>query len=152
MNQLNKTIARDVPSDSGQIWVDNIFANSVNPLYSEFHFLEVMDTLYAPYFHFCWELVLETWARGSSMNSLRVCDLGHTHSLASLQWSPTEKCLQCQKWSPYKSRFLHPFVVNGEKCPSQYWPRPFYSQPGQPPCAWRVMTMPAHLPQSHLFC
>ena len=33
--------------------VDNIFASSVNPLYTEFHFLglfEAMDALYNPYF------------------------------------------------------------------------------------------------------
>ena len=47
--------------------------------------VEAMDTLYDTYFHFCWEL--ETWARDPSMNSLRVHDLGRTHSLASLQWS-----------------------------------------------------------------
>ena len=56
-----------------------------NPLYTEFHFLEVLWIL--PYFHFCCELALETLARGFSINSLWVHDLGHTHSLASLQWS-----------------------------------------------------------------
>ena len=42
--------------------------------YTEFYFLEVFvgdnDALYDPYFHFCCELALETWAKGSSIKPL----------------------------------------------------------------------------------
>ena len=71
--------------------------------------LSIMSILYDPYLHFCYELALETSAKYTYMKSLRVHDLCHAHSLASLQWSgpsdqwmllPTENCLQCQKWSP----------------------------------------------------
>ena len=65
---------------------------------------EAIDTLY--------ELLLwETWAQGSSINSLRVHDLGH--SLLSLEWPGlsdqrmlflTENCRQWWKMSPYKGR------------------------------------------------
>ena len=74
---------------------------------------EAIDALYDLYLHFCYELALETSATCSSIKSLRVHDLCHVHSLASLQWSglsdqwmllPTESCLQCQTWSPWKGR------------------------------------------------
>jgi len=64
--------------------------------------------LHKPYLHFCYELALETSAKRSSIQSLRVHVLCHAHSLASFQWSgpsdqwallPTQNCLQCQKWS-----------------------------------------------------
>ena len=66
---------------------------------------EGIDALY--------DYTLETSAMCSSIKSLRVHDLCHVHSLASLQWSglsdqwmllPTESCLQCQTWSPWKGR------------------------------------------------
>ena len=56
--------------------------------------------------HFCY---VETSAKCSSIKFFRVHDLCHAHSLTNLQWSgpsdqwmllSTEKCLQCQKWSP----------------------------------------------------
>ena len=74
-----------------------------------FYKSEAIDTLHELYLHFSYELALETSAKHSSIKSLRVHDLCHAHSLASLQWSgpsdqwtllPTENCLQCQKWSP----------------------------------------------------
>ena len=103
--------------------------------------------------HFCWELALETWTKSSSINCLGVLvlcpdpaphegeeewgvgsehetitigvhDLGHVHSLASLQWSGlsdqptlllTEKCLLCQKWSPYKRRAMVSMFVCAKK-------------------------------------
>ena len=63
---------------------------SFNPIYSNLFStsnFEAMDTLYDPYLHFCCELALETWAQDSYINSIWVHDLGHTHSLLSLQWS-----------------------------------------------------------------
>ena len=50
-------------------------------------FSEAIDTLYDPYFHFCCELALETWAKGFYNKPLGVHDLCHAHSLASLQRS-----------------------------------------------------------------
>ena len=40
-----------------------------------------------PYFDFCLELALETWAKASLTQSLWVHDPNHTHSLANFQWS-----------------------------------------------------------------
>ena len=45
---------------------------------------EVIDTLYDSYFHFCYQLALETSAKCSSSNPLRLHDFCHAHSLASL--------------------------------------------------------------------
>ena len=62
----------------------------VSPFYTEIHFLEVLlaiDTLYDLYFHFCYELALESSAKCSSIKPFRVHDLCHAHSLVSLQWS-----------------------------------------------------------------
>ena len=79
-----------------------------------------MDTFFGPYFHFCFELALETWAKASLTQSLWVHDPNHTHSLASFQWSGlsnqralhlTECCLQVQKWCPYKGRGVVPEPV-----------------------------------------
>ena len=119
---------------------------------------EAINTLYEPYLYFCYELALETSAKRSSIKSLRVHDLCHAHSLASLQWSgpsdqwtllPTENCLQCQKWSPWKRQRSHIYVrlcKKGKKWPSQCQPRLFYSQPSQQPCArhpcWNPPTSP----------
>ena len=70
-----------------------IYAACVNPtfnwLYTEFHYLEVLLRLliYTLYFHFCYELALETLSKCSSIKPLRVYDLCHAHSLATLQWS-----------------------------------------------------------------
>ena len=70
-----------------------------------------MDTFHGPYFHFCLELALENWVKALLIHSLWVHNLGHTHSLASVQQSETsdqrtllwtKSCLNCQKWSPYK--------------------------------------------------
>ena len=70
-----------------------------------------MDTVHGPYFHFWLELALETWVKALLIHSLWVHDLGHTHSLTSIQQSGpsdqrallwTKGCLNCQKWSPYK--------------------------------------------------
>ena len=112
-----------------------------------------MDTLY---FHFCWELALETQAKSSSINSLGVHDFGHTQTLASFQWSGlsnqqtlllTENCLQCQKWSTYKGTGAVSMPICAKReWPSQCRPRPFYSQPKQPPSAHCLVTMPTHLP------
>ena len=83
-----------------------------------------MDTFFGPYFHFCLELALETWAKASLTPSLRVHDPNHTHSLASFQWSGlsdqralhlTECCLQVQKWCPYKGRGVVPEPVCANK-------------------------------------
>ena len=54
------------------------------PLHTEFH---VFVRLLIPYFHFCYKLALETWAKGFYIKPLEVHDLCHAHSLASLQWS-----------------------------------------------------------------
>ena len=79
-----------------------------------------MDTFFGPYFHFCFELALETWAKASLTQSLWLHDPNHTHSLASFQRSRlsnqrvlhlTEYCLQVQKWCPYKGRGVYPEPV-----------------------------------------
>ena len=86
-------------------------------------------------------------AKCSSIKSLRVHDICHVYSLASLQWSgpsdqwmllPTQSCLQCQKMSPQRGRraLSTPVCVKKEKWPSQCRPRVFCSQPRQLPCAW----------------
>ena len=80
-----------------------------------------MDTVHGPYFHFWLELALETWVKSLLVHSLWVHDLGHTHSLASIQQSGpseqstllwTKSCLNCQKRSPYKVKgaLSTPFV------------------------------------------
>ena len=65
-----------------------------------------MDTLYDLYLHFCYELAMKNWAKGATINSFGIHDLGHNHLLVCLQWSGlsdqwtlllTEKYLQCQK-------------------------------------------------------
>ena len=72
-----------------------------------------MDTFHGLYFHFCLELALETWVKSLVTHSLWLHDLGHTHSLASVQCSGpsdqrtllrTTKCLNCQKWNLYKMK------------------------------------------------
>ena len=45
-----------------------------------------MDTFFGPYFHFHFELALETWAKASLTQSLWVHDPNHTNSLVSFQW------------------------------------------------------------------
>ena len=79
-----------------------------------------MDTFFGPYFHFCLEPAMETWAKAFLTPSLRVHDPNHTHSLASFQWAGlsdqrvlqlTESCLQIQKWCPYKARGVVPEPV-----------------------------------------
>ena len=117
-----------------------------------------MDTFLGSYFHFRLELALKTWAKTSWRHSLRVHDLDHTHSLASVQLSglsnqltllPTENCLQYQKWCPIQgegSGFYARLCQQGEKWSGQCWPRPFYSQPRQLLCArhpcWNPPTSP----------
>ena len=85
---------------------------------------QAMDTFFGPYFHFCLEPAMETWAKASLTPSLRVHDPNHTHSLASFQWSGlsdqralqlTESCLQIQKWCPYKVRGVVPEPVYANK-------------------------------------
>ena len=64
-----------------------------------------------------------------------------------------ENCLQCQKYSPYKVRGEScKFVVQRREMAHQCWPRPFYSQAQQPPCAVTQRVKPTHLPLSHPFC
>ena len=83
-----------------------------------------MDTFFGPYFDFCLELALETWAKASLTQSLWVRDPYHTHLLASFQWSGlsdqrglhlTECCLQVQKWCLYKGRGVVPEPVCANK-------------------------------------
>ena len=83
-----------------------------------------MDTFFGLYFHFCFELALETLAKASLTQSLWVHDLNHTHSLESFQWSGlsdhralhlTESCLQNQKWCPYKRKGVVPEPVCANK-------------------------------------
>ena len=86
---------------------------------------KAMDTFYGPCFHFYLEVALETWVKSLLTHSLWVHDLGHTHSLVSVQQSGpskqkallwTKNCLNyqnCQKWSPYKAKgaFSTPFCA-----------------------------------------
>ena len=50
-----------------------------------------------------------------------------------------------------RSLFYTRLCQKGEKWPSQFWPRLFYSQPNQLPCAHHPLLKHAHLPLSHLF-
>lgn len=87
-------------------------------------------------------------------------DFDHTH-LSSLQWSQlsdqrtllqTANLLKCQKWSPYKGEekwFLH--LRKERNGPSYCKPKPIYSQPKQPLCAWCVVCMLPFLPSILLF-
>ena len=91
---------------------------------------------------------------------LEVHDLGHTHSLASFELSDQQTVLltktvySARNKAPTKTQehFLRPFVLKGEKSPSQYRLKRFYSHTRQQPCAQHVMIMPGHLPLSHPFC
>ena len=107
----------------------------VNPLSTEFHFesifLEAIDTLYDLYFHFCCELALKTWAKGSSINSLGVHDLATPiHSIVTS--SLTSKCSSWQKMSTVPameslqrpmSGFYGHLCKKGEKRPGNSQPR-----------------------------
>ena len=94
--------------------LDFVFLGQINAHYysgisTKFHFLVffwAMDTFFGLYFHFYLELALETWAKGSFINSLGVHDFAH--SLASFQllglsnqWMflLSKTCLQCQSGS-----------------------------------------------------
>ena len=64
---------------------------------------EAVDTFYDQYFHFCWELALDTWVKDFLINSFGIHNLNHAYSLASFQCSGlskqrmlllTENCLQ----------------------------------------------------------
>ena len=88
------------------------------------YLLGVFFMLWIPFFHFCLESALETWAKASWTPSLRVHDPNHTHLLVSFQWSGhpdqrvlqlTESCLQIQKWCPYKARGVVPEPVCANK-------------------------------------
>ena len=116
-----------------------------------------MDTFFGPYFHFCFKLALETWAKAPLTQSLCwVHDPNHTQSLASFQWSDqrvlhlTECCLQVQNDVPTRGGewLLSLFVP---KWSSQCRPRLFYSQLRQLSCARHPMLKPTHLPLSPLF-
>ena len=117
---------------------------------------------YLVWFHICCELALETWAKGSSINSLGVHDL--TYSLPSLQWSGlfdqqtlflTENCLysvrnEAPKRSRGSSGFMMFVVKIGNGCFSQCWhkPRPIFSQPKQLP--WLYHTCCGHAYDMHM--
>ena len=79
------------------------------------------------YFHFCLELVLETWVNALLILSLWVHKLSNTHSLASIQYSGSfnQKTLirtkSCMKWSPYNVKVAFSMPV---------WPR---KQSNSPP-------------------
>ena len=75
-----------------------------------------MDGFHGPYFHFCLKLSLETWVQALLTHPLWVHDLGHTHSLVSVQESRpsdqgtlprTKNCLVPTRW---KECFLRLFV------------------------------------------
>ena len=80
---------------------------------------DAIDISYDRYFHFCYELVLETLAKCFSIKSLRIHDLCPTHSLAGLH-SPISDCFSQLKTvcsaknrAPTKAEepFLCPFVI-----------------------------------------
>ena len=52
--------------------------------YELFHFKLQIATFFTLYFHFCFELALEMWAKASLTHSLGVCDFNHTHSFCKL--------------------------------------------------------------------
>jgi len=52
---------------------------------------------------------------------------------------------------PYKGRGVVSTPVCANKM-RKCWPRLFYSQPRQLPCAQHIITMPTHILLSHLFC
>ena len=68
---------------------------------------------------------------------------------------PTENCLQCQKWSPYKGRggFSILVCVKNERNAQASADQGFSTaKTATMYMAWHVMTMLAHLPLSYLFC
>ena len=119
-----------------------MFVIQFKPLNTEFHFRspsKATDTLYDPYFHFCYELALETC---SSIKPLTwVHDLCHAHLSGNLHWSvlfawpvnasPYWKHATVAEWSHYKARrtFSMPVCVKGEKWLSQCRSRLIYRQP-----------------------
>ena len=120
---------------------------------------EPIDTLYDPYFHFCYELAVETSAKCSSIKPLKVHDLCYTHSLASLQWTGlsnqwtlllTDNCLQCQKCmeplQKQRSLFYAHLCWKGEKWPSQCRPRLFYLQSAKAAAMYTAPCAETHPP------
>ena len=89
---------------------------------------EAMDILYHPYFHFCCEVALKTWAKGSSIKPLKVHDLCHTHSLASLQWSELSNGWKLSTVA--EEPFLRPFVLKKKEM-AQPVPTKSFLQPSK---------------------
>ena len=80
--------------------------------------------MYDPYFHFCLELVLETWATRGVLHGFSSCSYDLCCTPTHLQWSgpsnqqmllSTENCLIVPKWSPYKGRGAVSTPVCAEK-------------------------------------
>ena len=118
--QLKSIVKVNIPSS-----IPATICNSFNTIG---YLLEVFFRLWipflGPYFYFCLELVLKTWAKASLTLSSWVDDPNHTHSLASFQCSGlsdkcklhlTECCLQVQKWCPYKGKGVVPELVCANK-------------------------------------
>ena len=121
-----------------------------------------MGTFFDPYFHFCWELAMETWAKGSSVGYL-----SHTHSLSELLFAGAVQPVNAlPDWklpilpkvelqTKVEERHLCPLKSkkesNGLTSANQGI---FYMDPRQPPSEWHFMLKPlkqSHLLASHLF-
>ena len=79
-----------------------------------------MDIFLGPYFHFCLELTLETCVKALLTHPLWVHDLGHTHSLASVQCSgPSDQgtLLQTKSWL----REMESLQGKGSGCTSKWF-------------------------------
>ena len=68
-----------------------------------------MDTFFSPYFHFCQELALETWAKDSLTQSLWIHHSNHTHLLASFltRWEMVQSVLNKTVLKPAKAVSMH---------------------------------------------
>ena len=75
-------------------------------------------------------------------------------ALRPMNASPDWKLPTVSEMEPLKRQrsLIYAHLCQGEKWPSRYRPRLFYSQPRQLPCAWHPVLKLAHLPLSHLFC
>ena len=93
-----------------------------------------MDTLFGPYFHFCFELALETWAKAALTQSFWVHDPNHTH-YKSRNGAPTK--------GGVPETVCANKVRNGPASADQSFSTASQGFP---------MLKPTHLPLSHLFC
>ena len=127
-----------------------------NPLYTGFHsrsLSKAIDILYDPFFHFCYELALETWAKGSFIKLQRL----HWSTLARPFLSLTQtSCSSAFVGAPFVDSFHFGEAFTGWRALSIVSLAP---QEVKDSTASHdshhvhgyVMTMPSHLPPNPPF-